>query len=180
MAKSKEYINPVRPRDISDIISEEVATSSADFLPGTLCVKDDDGLLVKCDPQGDATHRVRAPFILWIDLSTRADADFVDKDGNDRKQATCLSQEFIGYVNEAELFSTTSNNIASTLNAATRGDLVLRSLEDPGKFMALTPTEIDDEVTATNFTQTELALMIVGQVEDAANSSGFVKVRFQL
>lgn len=182
MAKSKEYIRPLFPKDFSNIIREAKTTESVGRLnPGTIVRRStgSNELVEEVDTTDlTASDDIEAGVeLVWTDMVTRFDANKraqYDKDNstvNEYFKLTCVTDDFIADVKTAELFDS-----QSTVNV---GDSVIKSRNEVGKLEAV--DSIADAVSNdANLDAGMVPGMKVGVVTGDGDQSGFMRVQFTL
>lgn len=155
MAKSKDYVFPIFPKDLMNNIREGQSASGADFTPGTLVVRVNN-LLVACDTD-TATHSELPCEMVWTDGSTRVDGEEVYlRDGTVVQQHTTLCQRFIAEC-ATSLFD----------NAPAAGDVLMKS-SNAGKISNLTAAAYETLVD----TNPEQSLEVIGRLVGAGDRRG--------
>jgi len=183
MAKSKDTIRPIFPKDFSNIIREAKTTDSVGQLtPGTIVRRStgDHELIEPVDTTnlGINTEDVEAAAeVVWTDMVTRFDAnkrpeyDPVNSTVNNYFKATCVTDDFIADVETASIFDS-----QSTVGV---GDTVIKSRNTIGLLEAV------DSLSSVVGSDADLNAgdmpgMKLGVVTGTGSESGFMRVQFTL
>ena len=98
MAKSRDTIRPIWPKDLSSIVREGLADhaplSDDAFAPGTVCVRDSNNELVECDD----TLVWEPVELIWTDGATRFDTEETTLAGGTKTRYTTLVGPFIALI----------------------------------------------------------------------------------
>ena len=168
--RTEENIRFVHPTNLDDKRRTKRAAEAFAATPGHLCVEVNGDM--KLLNAADLTERALPIYILETDQSTRRDGVVPDLGGVFHRNPTFVSPDkgVAAYINVANLFDVNAS-------APAPGKRVIKSPTVPGKYECRTLAELQAMVAGPE-TQARIDALIIGSIEGAVGTDGFIKVVF--